>query len=65
MSTRVLGTVQTCSRCHRRRKVNAHWQDSGVVMCRECSREPDVALAASYRQSGWAGKVWWSGHTDD
>jgi hypothetical protein len=46
---RVLGSVQPCSRCHRRRKVNAHWQDTGYVLCRECSRTPGVAFNYSYR----------------
>ena len=50
---RVLGSVRPCSRCHRRRKVNAHWQDTGVVMCRDCSRAPGVAFAASYRGHDW------------
>lgn len=48
---RVLGRVQECSRCHRRRKVNAYWQDTGYMLCRMCSHRPGVAFAASLRRT--------------
>lgn len=38
---------RTCSRCGRRRKVNAWWPRSGKRLCKECSLAPDVAFCYS------------------
>lgn len=45
----ILGHVRRCTRCGHRRKVNAVWQDSGTVLCTECSRTPGVAFDYSVR----------------
>ena len=47
---RMVGLRRKCSRCERRRKVAAWWDDSGKVFCRGCSLTPDIAFTYSIRR---------------
>jgi hypothetical protein len=46
----VLGKRRLCSRCKRRRKVCAVWQDTGYMLCRPCALIPGMAFEASLRK---------------
>ena len=48
----MLGLRRKCSRCRRRRKVAAYWDDTGKGLCQECVNTPDVAFNYSLRSSG-------------
>ena len=40
-----------CDRCQRRRRIAARWEDTGKVLCGECSLIDGVALAYSIRSA--------------
>ena len=45
----LVGLRRTCSRCRKRRRVCAHWQDSKKVLCKTCAIATDVAFNYSLR----------------
>ena len=45
----LVGLRRPCSRCGKRRRVSAHWQDTNTVLCEPCALTDGVAFNYSLR----------------